>query len=79
MAEKPYIIAGYAPISAAYYARMGGPPFTSPSGEPANRNIDLRFTHQLAVMNYALEETGQQQTTLLASVSDCLSKLSLHA
>jgi len=32
------------------------------TGEPANRDIYLRFTHKLAVMNNALKESSQHQT-----------------
>jgi hypothetical protein len=32
------------------------------AGEPAYRDIYLRFTHELAVMHNALEETRQHQT-----------------
>ena len=34
MAKKLYIIDGHAHIYAAFYAPMGGPPLTGPSGEP---------------------------------------------
>ena len=32
------------------------------TGKPANRKIDLRFTHELAVVNNALKESRQHQT-----------------
>ncbi len=43
-------------------AMVGQPLVETIAGEPTNCDINLRFTHEFAVMHDALEETSQHQT-----------------